>query len=392
MAPRLVSRYGDPMQLRLGWFIRRHGDEALAGVLTALVLVQIAGRDASAGGRALDAAAVVAIGLAAARRVRAPLILLGLMLAVAVGSVLGLGTPSEEGTLGSAGLFAFLLLAVYSAAAHTGGRESLLAAAMTSGIAITVLNIPEGINPDSVVFFGLILGAPWAAGRAVRGRRLKDMQLEDEKARAAAAILEERAQIGRELHDVVAHSISVMVVQARGGRRVLDTDPADARDAFATIEQVGQQALDEMRRLLGMLRTSDDVLALSPQPSLRELDTLVEQVRAAGLPVRVDVEGDPRDLPPGVDLSAFRIVQEALTNALKHAGPARARVLLRYGLDDLELEISDDGAGAGDGTAGYGLVGLRERVSVYGGELSAGNRPGGGYALRVRLPLGSARA
>ena len=148
-----------------------------------------------------------------------------------------------------------------------------------------------------------------------------------------------------------------------------------------------------MRRLVGMLRSGDETLPLAPQPSLKELGTLVEQVRAAGLPVQLAIEGEPRDLPPGVDLSAFRIVQEALTNALRHAGPAHARVVLRYRTDDLELEISDDGPGTGEGSgSGYGLVGMRERVSVYGGELQAGRRPGGGYALRVRLPLGSARA
>jgi signal transduction histidine kinase len=183
-----------------------------------------------------------------------------------------------------------------------------------------------------------------------------------------------------------------MVLQARGGRRVLHSDPADASDAFGIIEETGQQALTEMRRMLGTLRTSDEALALAPQPSLKELGRLVEQVQAAGLPVQVAVEGEPRELPPGVDLSAYRIVQEALTNALRHAGPARARVLVRYGPDDLELEIADDGAGSGDGSgSGYGLIGMRERVSVYGGELAAGPEPGGGYALRVRLPLGSAR-
>jgi signal transduction histidine kinase len=148
-----------------------------------------------------------------------------------------------------------------------------------------------------------------------------------------------------------------------------------------------------MRRLLGMLRRSDEELALAPQPGLRELARLVEHVRAAGLPVQVATEGEARELPPGVDLSAYRIVQEALTNALRHAGPARARVLIRYGPDDLDLEIADDGPGTGDGSgAGYGLIGMRERVSLYGGELQAGPRPEGGYALRVRLPLGSVRA
>jgi signal transduction histidine kinase len=251
---------------------------------------------------------------------------------------------------------------------------------------------PEGIYAEGVLFYALLFGAPWVAGRAVRRRRLSERNLELEQAKAEAAIAEERARIARELHDVVAHSISVIILQARGGIRALQTEPADAREAFANIDRTGHQALEEMRRLLGMLRHSDEELALAPQPSLRELVSLVEQVRAAGLPVQVAVEGEVRDLPPGVDLSAYRIVQEALTNALRHAGPASARVLLRYHADDLELEITDDGPGTGDGaSSGQGLIGMRERVSVYGGELQAGRRPGGGYTLRARLPLVSAR-
>jgi signal transduction histidine kinase len=161
----------------------------------------------------------------------------------------------------------------------------------------------------------------------------------------------------------------------------------------SSIERTGEQALDEMRRLLGMLRRTDETVVRAPQPSLMELGALIEQVEAAGLPVQVTIDGEPRDLPPGVDLSAYRIVQEGLTNALKHAGPTRARVSLNYLPDSLELEIADDGDSADSGArTGYGLVGMRERVSVYGGELAAGRRPEGGYTLRVRLPIGSVRA
>jgi signal transduction histidine kinase len=286
------------------------------------------------------------------------------------------------------------LLAVYNAAAHTSGRDTLLAATMTFSLYITdMLADSNGIYAEGVVFYALLFGAPWAAGWAVRRWRLSERRVEQEKARTAAAIADERARIARELHDVVAHSISVMVLQARGGRRVLQSEPADARQAFAIIERTGHQALEEMRRLLGMLRRSDEELTLAPQPSLSELGTLVEQVRAAGLPVQVAIEGEAREVPPGIDVSAYRIIQEALTNALRHAGPARARVVLRYHPDDLELEIADDGPGTGDASSpGYGLIGVRERVSVYGGELHAGRRPEGGYALRVRLPLGSVRA
>ena len=375
-------------------FIRRYGDAALAGALTALLLTQVALSEAPVASKISDAGVAIVLGFAAAWRTRVPLLFLGLIVAISAWFALGLA-PAQSGTLGSAVLFAYIMLAIYSAAAHTSGRATILAGAMAIGLYVIdgVLLEPAPINPDSLVFLGLVIGAPWAAGRAVRSQRLNDRQLADERARSAAAKVEERARIARELHDVVAHSISVMVVQARGGRRVLESDPDDARAAFATIKRTGQQALDEMRRLLGMLRDQDEAMALAPQPTLKELDRLVQQVQASGLPVVVTIEGEPRDLPPGVDLSAYRIVQEALTNALMHAGPARARVLLRYGSDDLELEIADDGTGTGDASgSGYGLVGMRERVSVYGGELQAGRQPGGGYALRVRLPVRSAHA
>jgi len=372
-------------------FIQRRGDEVLAAALTALALLEVVLTGAPEWQRLATTALAVGLGVTAARRSRHPLPLLGLIVAISVAS---LALPPLARPPTNSGVFLFLLLAVYSAAAHTSGRGSLVAVGMTVGLFLAnfAMNTTD-LAADAVIFYSLLLGAPWVAGRAVRQRRLNDRELEHEKVRAAAAIVEERARIARELHDVVAHSISVMILQARGGRRVFQSDPTDAREAFAVIESTGQQALDEMRRLVGMLRSGDETLPLAPQPSLKELGTLVEQVRAAGLPVQLDVEGEPRDLPPGVDLSAFRIVQEALTNALTHAGPARARVVLRYGADDLELEVTDDGSGTGDGSgSGYGLVGMRERIEVYGGELEAGRQPGGGYALRVRLPIRSARA
>jgi signal transduction histidine kinase len=181
-------------------------------------------------------------------------------------------------------------------------------------------------------------------------------------------------------------------LQARGGRRLLDSEPEETRGALDTIEHTGQQALVEMRRLVGLLRESDGELALAPQPTLSQLDHLIEQVRAAGLPVELTIEGSPVELPTGVDLSAYRIVQEALTNALKHAGPARARVSLRYAADGLEVDVADDGSGTGNGDGGgYGLDGIRERVSVYGGELEAGPRTEGGFAVHARLPYASER-
>jgi signal transduction histidine kinase len=378
------------MRNELMTFIRRLGDEVLAAVITALALVQIVLVDESAVTRLVEAAGTVILGAIAARRSRIPLLFLGSIVAI---SIVAAALPAiGDNNVYAVGLF--VLLAVYNAAAHTSGRRTQVAGALTVALYVTDLAADsDGIYLEGIVFYTLLFGLPWVAGRAVGRRRLSEGRLAQEKARAQAAIAEERARIARELHDVVAHAISVIVLQARGGRRVLEAEPADAREAFATIERTGHQALEEMRRLLGMLRATDEQLALAPQPSLKQLDRLVEQVQSAGLPVQVVIEGDPRELAPGVDLSAYRIVQEALTNALKHAGPARARVLLRYDADELELEIADDGAGSGGGAGtGQGLIGMRERVSVYGGELEAGRRPGGGYALRVRLPLGSARA
>jgi signal transduction histidine kinase len=239
----------------------------------------------------------------------------------------------------------------------------------------------------------------WLSGRAVRARALLTEELheaairaeEAHDAEAQLAMAEERRRIAREMHDVVAHSVSVMVVQAGGARRIIDRDPDRAAHAAAQIEFAGRAALIEMRRLLGLLHAGEgEAGALAPQPSLAELDTLVERSRAAGLPVEVRVLGERRPLPAGIDLAAYRIVQEALTNTLKHAGTTPTEVHLRWGEDELELEILDRG---GAGTArngsggGHGLVGMAERVRLYGGELEAGPRPAGGFRVRARLPL-----
>src|SRR5579884_2872853 len=252
--------------------------------------------------------------------------------------------------------------------------------------------------------------AGWALGDNVRTRRAYVAELEARAARlevereeqARAAVREERARIARELHDVVAHHVSVMVVQAGGARRLVDRRPDQAREALTTIEETGRDALTEMRRLLGMLRTvvPDDV-GRRPQPSIGELGRLVTQMRDAGLDVELAVEGDAEEVPAAVDLSVYRIVQEALTNTLKHAGPAHARVNVRYGDHHVDVEVVDDGRGAaavaargvGNGTgSGHGLVGMRERVALFGGEISAGPRAGGGFAVQASLPWKGTRA
>ena len=226
--------------------------------------------------------------------------------------------------------------------------------------------------------------------RRVVGDRERRVQVAERERDVAAreAVVEERARIARELHDVIAHHVSMMVVQAGAERRVLGDANASTREVLETVEHTGRSALTEMRRLLGMLR--DDVSEpLAPQPGLGDVPTLVEQLREAGLPIELRIDGDARELPLGIELSAYRIVQEALTNALKHAGGAQATVRIRYGTDSLELEIADDGAGRATLATGggHGLVGMRERVALYGGRFDASHNPAGGFAVRVMLPI-----
>jgi len=244
-------------------------------------------------------------------------------------------------------------------------------------------------KPNSVVPFGVVTLVVMLLIRRVLGDRERRLALAERERDVVAreAVVEERARIARELHDAIAHNVSMMVVQAGAERRTL-ADASPTREVLETVEHIGRAALTEMRRLVGMLRSEDDDL-LTPQPGLRDLPTLISQVREAGLPVDLEIDGDPRALPVGLDLSAYRIVQEALTNALKHAGDAHATVRVGYGADSLELEIVDDGPGDGAAVAGggHGLVGMRERVALYGGRFEADRRASGGFAVRVLLPI-----
>jgi signal transduction histidine kinase len=246
------------------------------------------------------------------------------------------------------------------------------------------------------IVFGLIWTVAFALGRkfqeADEARERAARAEREREQRARSAVTEERARIARELHDVVGHSVSVMTVQASAVRRLLRPEQEREREALLIVERTGREALAEMRRMVGVLRRPEEAPALAPQPSLEHLGKLVDQAREAGLPVELRVEGEPLPLPAGVDLTAYRLVQEGLTNALKHARAERAQVLVRYGDGGIEVTVSDDGrgAGSGDGGGGHGLVGMRERVAVYGGELEAGPRPEGGYRLRARLPLAPA--
>jgi signal transduction histidine kinase len=296
--------------------------------------------------------------------------------------------------------FIVVLLVFYSVGAHAELRRGLRALALVV-VVIMAADIADSVagNHEPFENAGLypLLAVAWAAGNALRRHGARERALEaraaeleherEEKVRVAAA--EERARIARELHDVVAHSVSVMVVQVGGARGILDSEPETARETLRSAEQTGRQALAEMRRMLGILRAPDDGRELTPQPSLGHVDVLIDNARAAGLSVELHTEGRPHALAPGLELAAYRIVQEALTNAVKHAGPAHAEVMLRYAGDQLEIEVCDDGRGpTPEGEdPGHGLVGMRERVALYGGALSAGRRNGGGFAVRARLPL-----
>jgi signal transduction histidine kinase len=279
------------------------------------------------------------------------------------------------------------LCSIYGLTVWTRTREFVVGIAAVAAPALVAY--AAGGGPQGAVEFSVIAVVVMLFVRHVVGDRERRARLAERERDVAAreAVVEERARIARELHDAIAHNVSMMVVQAGAERRVLGRSES-THEVLETIERIGRGALTEMRRLVGMLRTGT-VDPLAPQPGLDDVPTLVAQVRAAGLPVELHVEGNRRELPVGIELSAFRIVQEALTNALKHAGDARASVHVRYGEDSLELEIVDDGAGvqAPVASGGQGLVGMRERVALYGGRLDAGRRPTGGFRVRVLLPV-----
>jgi signal transduction histidine kinase len=292
------------------------------------------------------------------------------------------------------------MCSLYAIAVWTDTRRFLIGVAVLALGNVAAYAAPGGATSisDAGIFTWLPTLAMVLVRGAVRGRQLRadalaaraELLEREHELRAHEAVAEERARIARELHDLVAHNVSVMVVQAGAERHALGPEQASTREALASIEQAGRQALVEARRLLGMLRRKDDGSELEPQPSVDHIDVLVEQIERAGLPVSLAVEGERAPLPAGVDLCAYRIVQEGLTNALKHAGPAHAEVVLRYAPRALDVEVRDDGRGParanGDG-AGHGLIGMRERVALYGGALETGARDGGGFAIHAHLPL-----
>jgi signal transduction histidine kinase len=288
-----------------------------------------------------------------------------------------------------------LLVAIYSVAAHGSPRQSWVGLAL--GVAVEVLFVATttGDLADYAFILAFLLGA-WAAGRgmAIRQQRADVLfaravraEVEREE-RARAAVADERGRIARELHDIISHSVSVMVVQAGAAEQVLDRDPDQVRASLEAIQRTGREARLELKRLLGVLRTGDDLVAYGPQPGLGQLDRLAAQVRGSGIDLVLDADTAGRVLPPGLDLAAYRIAQEAVTNALKHSAARRVTVRVRCCRDELDIEVLDDGGnGAADGDGGFGLTGMRERTALYGGRLEHGARPEGGYRVHARLPL-----
>jgi signal transduction histidine kinase len=375
----------------------RRGARTIDWLLFTLYLaggaIDVATTDKREGSVALNLIPIAIAAFAVLQRRRAPLAM-GLLWVVAMSVQATFLTSPEELVLPFFGL----MLLPYAAGAYAEtARSAIVPAAAAILVAIVEATGPDFILGD-ILFPAIFTFVAWLTGRTVRSRTRLAAELheaavlavEEEEAEAVRAVGEERRRIAREMHDIVAHSISVMVVQAGGARRILDRDPDRAVRAAEQIERTGRGALVEMRRLLGLLQPAEGRAERAPQPSLEALHRLVARAREAGLPVEVHEEGERRSLPAGLDLAAYRIVQEALTNALKHAGAAPTEVTLRWSESDLELEITDRGPGrpaAAD--KGHGIVGMRERVRLYGGRLHTGPRRGGGFEVRATLPLSS---
>lgn len=288
------------------------------------------------------------------------------------------------------------VVTVFAVGAREPSPRSERALLLLLAVAATGTLLSDEPAVSELLFTSVVTGAPWVAGRLLRDRTERAAMAEELAARrereaqqqARLAAAEERARIARELHDLVGHAVSVMVLQAGAAEQVAREGPEQVASALTSIQDTGRAAIEELRRVLGLLREEGQSGDLEPLPDLHHLDALVEGVRAAGVDLTVEVDGDPMPLPAGVSLAAFRIVQEALTNVVKHAGGARAGVRIGYRADSLSLEVVDDGSGGAPGDpTGHGLVGIRERAAMCGGRVQVGRRPGGGFRVAAELPL-----
>jgi signal transduction histidine kinase len=369
-------------------------DRLLAGTVFVLGQVEIWVVGSIDGPTWVTSPTVGLASLALLGRRRAPLaamLVVGLAVALYLAGLAGLA--HDPGQAESLAMLAIWVVAAYSVGAHATLGKALLGAAIAAALPAFLAATSDVMELDPVT--ELFVLVPWFAGRALRGQRAQAARLEqlardlatEREERARNAVLEERARIARELHDIVAHGVSVIAVQADAAEGALSRDPALARKPLASVKDTARDMLAELRRSVGVLR-ADDAHSLSPRPGLDQLPALVEQTRRAGLLVDLRTEGTPWRLSAGADLSAYRIVQESLTNVCKHAGASRAIVRVRYDDRSLTVEICDDGVGpTGDTTGGHGLVGIRERVALYGGNLHVGLQPTGGFVVRAVLPL-----
>ena len=291
--------------------------------------------------------------------------------------------------------FIAVIFVLFGVASRRPLRVTIAAAAYVLLVLIGIINRSDDLHYGAELPFAIVIIAiAVSLGTALRLRgaqaRSALARADELEAARERVLAQERAQIARELHDVIAHSVSVMIVQAGAARMSLNGGSPRASESILAVERAGRQALDEMRRLLGILRQGSAEPQLSPQPGLGDLGALVEQVRAAGLPVELELLGKPLQLAPGVDLTAYRIAQEALTNAIKHAGPTTAQLRVSFASDAVEVEVLDQGRGGHPNLGGHGLVGMRERVELYRGTLEVGPRPNGGFRVHARLPVGPA--
>lgn len=379
-----MNEHGNEGRLRR--VVDQYGDYALAAGLTLFVQSDVWTNGWIIGSRPLFSVTSLCMTIPLAWRRRAPF-----AVALTVAAALVVQVALEPSPHAVDAQFLAWIVTSYSVAAHTDLRRALISLALL----VVAVDLWAHDTGDDLVFVPVIVAGFWIAGRVVRSRNLIAAQLAErtrelERERndtARLAVAEERTRIARELHDIVAHTLGVMVVQA-GAERMHEEPGTSAHEALSSIERSGRQALGEMGRLVGVLRTDVESESLGPQPGLDQLEALIRRFRDTGLEVELLVEGRPHDLAPGLDVSAYRIVQEALTNTLRHARSRTACVRLRWEPGALHIEVTDDGIGppAETGHAGHGLLGIRERVALFGGALVTGRSDSGGYLLAATLP------